>query len=148
MAAPRTKEDALQKMRFIWTAYIVTILLYVYMGETVPGYSWLNFSFAGKTFIVLSILDFCCFLWAWRKLYSPALDAIQKRPENIDAVRRWMTTWIILICIAECEALFALACRLGGKTLQQSLPFYLVGLLLTLWLWPREVWSSAKIAMQ
>ena len=148
MATPRTKEEALQQMRLMWFGFIVTIPLYIYMGETMTGFSWLNFSYAGKTFAVLSILDLYCFMWAWRKRYSPALGAIQREPENIHAVRRWMSSWTILICMAESETLFGFAFRKGDKTLQQSLPFYIVGLLLTLWLWPRHAWSSTKIGTQ
>jgi hypothetical protein len=96
----------------------------------------------------LAVFSLLSFLWARRKLYSPALEAMQSQPENNVAVRRWMFSWIISICIAECESLFGLAFRMGGKTLQQSAPFYAAGLLLTLWLWPRQFWSSTKMAAQ
>jgi hypothetical protein len=148
LVAPKTKEEALRQMRLIWFAFIVSIALYVWIGETMPGFSWLTFPNAGKTFVTLAVLNFLYFLWAWRKLYSRALEVIQIQPENIHAVRRWMNAWIILMCLAESETLFGLAFRMGGKTLQQSLPFYMVGSILTLWLWPRQVWSSTKTAIQ
>ena len=124
------------------------IPLYVYIGETIPGFSWLNFPNAGKTFVILEVIDLLSFLWVRRELYSPALEVIQSQPENIHAVRRWLSSWIILLCTANCEPLFGLAFRMGHKTLQQSLPFYVVGSLLILWLWPRQVWPSTKIAAQ
>jgi hypothetical protein len=148
LAAPRTKEEALQYMRFTWFAFIVSIVLYVWIGETMPGFSWLNFAKAGEIFVILGVFNLLSFLWARRKLYSPALEVIQSQPENVRAVRRWMSSWIVLLCIAQSETLFGLAFRMGDKTLQQSLPFYVVGSVLTLWLWPRQVWSSTKIAAQ
>jgi hypothetical protein len=54
----------------------------------------------------------------------------------------WVGGGIVLISIAQCEALFGLALREDGKTLEQTLPFYLAGFLLTLWLWPRKVWLA------
>jgi hypothetical protein len=135
-------------MRFVWFGYIVSIVLYVWVGETMPGLSWLNFSRAGETFVILGVLDLLYFSWSKRKRYSPALEGIQSQPENIRTVRRWMNSWIVLVCIAQSEALFGLVFRMGDKTLQQSLPFYVVGFLLTLWLWPRQVWSSTSNAAQ
>lgn len=148
LAAARTKEEALQQMRFIWFAFIVSIALYVWIGETMPGFSWLTFDNAGKAFFILAVLNLVSFSWAWRKLYSPALAVIRSHPENIRAVKRWMSSWIILLCNAESLAVFGLAFRMGDKTLQQSSPFYVVGLLLTLWLWPRQVWQSTKTVPQ
>jgi len=133
-------------MRFLWFGYSVPIVLYIWIGETMPGLSWLNFPRAGATFVILGVLSLLDFSWSKTKRYSPALEVIQSQPEDIRTVRRWMNSWIVLICIAQSEALFGLAFRMGGKTLQQSLPFYVVGVLLTLWLWPRRVWSSTRIA--
>lgn len=67
MAAARTKEEALQQMRFIWFAFIVSIALYVWIGETMPGFSWLTFDNAGKAFFILAVLNLVSFSWAWRK---------------------------------------------------------------------------------
>ena len=133
-------------MRIIWVCFIVTIALYIRTGETMPGFSWLRFKNAKETFETLAVLDFLYFFWAWRRLYCPALEAVQSQPENIRAVTRWMGSWMIVLTIAETETLFGLASQLGGQTLQQSSPFYVVGSLLTLWLWPRQFWPSANAA--
>ena len=113
-----------------------------------PEFSWLNFSTSGETLVALSILCLCDFLWFWRKRYSQALHAVQTEAENIRLIKRWMNYWVILVSLAECEALFGLALRLGGKRLQQALPFYLVALLLMLRLWPRKFLSSTGAAVR
>lgn len=135
-------------MRLLWLAFFVSIALYVWIGETMPGFSWLSFENAGKILFMLAVLDLLSFSWARRKLYSPALEVLQSQPENIRAVKRWMSTWTILLCNAQAVAVFGLAFRMGDKTLRQSLAFYVVGFLLTLWLWPRQVWSSTRTATQ
>ena len=141
MAAPRTREEALRHMRLAWLSFIASVALIVWAGEWIPGFSWLAFPHAGKTFVILGVYCILSFFWIWRKRYSPALRAIRSQPEDVQAVRRWMGFWTILICIANAEILFGFALRMGGKTLQQSLPFYVPGSLLILWLWPRQVWS-------
>lgn len=148
MTTPGTKEEALQKMRRLWLAIALTIPLYVYIGETMPGFSWLTFSNAGRTFIILSIFDLWSLLWFWGKRFSPALKAVRSQPENTRMVSRWMTCWIILVCLAETEALFGVALQMGSKSLKQSLPLYLVAFFLMLCLWPRQFWSSTGLTAQ
>jgi hypothetical protein len=129
-------------MRFAWLAFVVSILLYAYIGEAMPRLAWFSFANAASVYIVLSVFNLYYFFQVRKRLYSPALKALQDEPDNIQAVRRWMGGGIVLISIAQCEALFGLALREDGKTLEQTLPFYLVGFLLTLWLWPRKVWLA------
>jgi hypothetical protein len=144
LAAPRTKEAVLQQMRLIWFGFIIAIPLYAWVGETVQATSWLNFWHAGEVFGILAVVELFYFFWARKKLYTPALVALQNQPGDMHAVRRWMNSWIVLLCMANSMILFGLAFRLGSKTLQQSVPFYVVGSLLILWLWPRQVWSTPK----
>ena len=142
MAAPKTKEEALQQMRLMWLAIISSIVLYVYTSEMMRGIAWLTFSHAGALFAVLAIFNLYSFSWFRMKRYYPAVRAIQSQPENIQAVRRWMSCWTIILCVAESEAVFGFTFQMGGKTLRESLPFYVVGFLLVLWLWPRPVWQT------
>jgi hypothetical protein len=144
LGAPRTRDEALGQMHLMWFSFIVAFVLIVWAGETMPGFSWLAFPNAGKTFFILAVFYILSFFWVRGKRYSPALEAIRSQPEDIHAVRRWMSSWTMLVCMANAQTLFGFAFRMGGKTLQQSLPFYVLGFLLTLWLWPRQVWSSPK----
>jgi hypothetical protein len=146
MATPRTREEALMQMRIVWCAFLLAFPLYIYAGHVSRSISWLSFPNAGKIFVILAVLNLCSFVSTWHKLYSPARRALQNQPGNIDAARRWNSSWVALICIVQCQPLFGLAFQTGGKTLQQSLPFYVVGALLTLWLWPRKVWVLDKAA--
>jgi hypothetical protein len=131
-------------MRLTWLSFIVSVALIVWAGETMPGFSWLAFPNAGKIFVILAVFYILSFFLFWRNRYSPALGAIRSQPEDVHAVRRWMSSWTVLLCMANAETLFGFALRMGGKTLQQCLPFYVLGSFLILWLWPRQVWSSPK----
>jgi hypothetical protein len=131
-------------MRLVWFNLIVSFVLFVWIGETMPGISWLAFPNAGKTFVILAVFDIVSLFWSWRKRYSPALGAVRSQPKDIDAVRSWKGSWTVLVCMANAEIAFGFAFRMGGKTLQQTLPFYVFGALVFLWLWPRPVWSSPK----
>jgi hypothetical protein len=146
LATPRTKEEALQQIRIVWCAFILTIPLYIYAGHVFGTISWLSFPNAGKLFIILAVLNLWSYGWTWRSRYSPARSTFQDEPEDIDAVRRWNGSWVVLISVAQCQSLFGFALQMGGKTLEQSLPFYAAGAILTLWLWPRKVWELDKTA--
>lgn len=148
MAAPKTREEALRQMRLVWFCFVISIPLYVYVGETMPGFLWLSFPNAGRTFVILAALNLFSFSWVLRKRYFPDAAVVRTEPETMRAVRRWMTSWTILICNANSVVLIGLAFRMGGKTLQQSLPFYVIGALLILSLWPRQIWSSTRMAAQ
>ena len=140
MATPRTREETLQEMRLMWFVFIATIPVYVFMGET-TRFSWLSSPVAGKILICYAALNVLSVSWALRKRYIPALESLRSQPENTHDLVRWKAGWLIVICNATALILVGLAFRLGGRTLQQSLPFYLVGTFLSLWLWPRQVGS-------
>jgi len=133
-------------MRLMWIAIVVSILLYVYIGDTMPGFEWLNFRNAGKIFVIAAVLNLLYFFWFRTKRYRVAVDLAKEHPEDFRAVKRWMNYWVILLSVADSEALLAFCFRMGNKTLQQSLPLYGVGFLLTLSLWPRPIWASTRIA--
>jgi len=144
LAVPKTKEEALRHMRLTWLSFVASFALIVWTGETTHGFSWLAAPSAGKTIVILAVSYILSFLFIWRKRYSAALMAVRSQPDDMRAVRRWTAYWSILLCAAMSGAIFGCAVRMGGKTLQQSLPFYMTGALLILWLWPRQVWSRPE----
>lgn len=131
-------------MRLTWLAFTILIPLYIWAGETIRGFSWLNFPYAGRVFGILAVSDLFYFFWARKKLYLPALEDIQSQPGNVHFLMRWKYSWTVLICMANSVMLFGFAFRMGGKTLQQSLPFYVLASFLILWLWPRLVGPLPK----
>jgi hypothetical protein len=147
MAVPVTKEQALRNMRVMWFGFILSVVLYIYIGLTMkPSFSWMGFRNAETIFGVLSTFYFLGFLWAWWKVYRPAMRLVRNQPEDVHAVRRLMVGWIMLLAGAEAEVLFGFIFWMGNKTFAQSLPFFVLGSVLLLSLWPRQFWSSADAA--
>lgn len=66
-------------MRSIWIAFVVSIGLDVYIGETVPGFEWLYFWHAGRVFVTLSILKFASFAWLRMKRYPASAELAKAR---------------------------------------------------------------------
>jgi len=124
-------------MRFLWASFCVSIPLYIYAGRLVGASGSLRFPNAEKILVVLGALSLLSFFWFWKKQYLPALDDLRNQPENIRAIQRWRTYWTILACVANSVAVLGLIFWMAGKTLQQSLPFFVAGFLLLLLLWPR-----------
>jgi uncharacterized protein (DUF1684 family) len=145
LAIPKTREEALLQMRLVWLAFVVSVPLYVFIGETTQ-YSWLNFRNAESIFVVFGALNLLSFTWILRNRYSPSLRDALTQPDNPVIVRRWMTSWMIAVCNANALLVTGLILRMGGKTLRQTLLFWVVGTILILSLWPRKIWSSAKMA--
>jgi hypothetical protein len=83
-----TSEEALRQMRRLWFTLIVSFALFVWIGETMPGYSWLAFPSAGKIFVLLAAFNLVSLFWFWRERYSPALGAIRSQPQDINVVRK------------------------------------------------------------
>jgi hypothetical protein len=145
LEAPKTQEQALQQMRLYWAAFAVTIPIYLFAGTTSFRISWLNFQNSGKIFVALAALNLCAFSWALRKLYLPAKQRLQQNPENAAAVKRWMSSWMVLVCDAGAMSLYGFAFWTGNKTLKQSSPFFVIELVLMIFLWPRSLPSSPRI---
>jgi len=145
---PNTIGEALQQMRFMWFAIALTIPLYVYAGGTLTELSWLTFRNAGRIITILVALNLTSFWWTLRRRYLPALAVLRSQRNSVQAVRRWMRYWTMLLCSAESVVVLGVVFRLGGKTLRQSLAFYVIGSLLILSLWPRRIESSTEISAQ
>lgn len=142
VAHPKTKEESLRQLRSIWLAYLATVPLYVYAVQLMSGPSWLHFRNAVEVFSILSAFDLISFVWFWQKRHSRAVETLRSNPEDVHAIRRWVASVTILLALAESHAVFGAILGLGGTTLEESSPFFIVTVILMLLLWPRKVWES------
>ena len=124
-------------MRTMWLVLVISIPAYLYAGKLVQGISWLKFQDAGKTFVALAALELLAFSWVLGKRFIPARRSLRSQPGSADAVKRWMSSWTILLCNAHSVIIFGFAFWMGDKTLRQSLPFFVIGSVLMISLWPR-----------
>jgi len=144
MAVRVTKEQTLRTMRVIWFAFIMSVVLYIYVCKMIRPSSP---SGAETTlFVVPAVLDLLSFLWIRFKRYAPALQSLQSQPEDVRAVAKWRVFLVALLAMAEAEILFGVVSWMLNGIFRQSLPFFVLGSLLLLSLWPRQFWSSSPIA--
>ena len=129
---------ALRTLRAVQWSMLASILLYGFLGERVgptaravnPSISYLlatlSVAIVGMIFIVR------------RTLVLRAAESLATKPEDILSLNHWRTGYIATYVLCEALALFGLALRLMGSTLQQSLLFYVGGFVLLLFFAPKR----------
>ena len=120
-------------MRVMWFAFIVSVVLYIYVCMMIKPSSPSGATMA--LFIVPAALDLLLFFWIRIKRYAPAL---QSQPGDVRAVGKWRVYWVLLLALAEAEILFGVVSWMLNGIFKQSLPFFVLGSLLLLSLWPRQ----------
>jgi cytochrome b561 len=122
-------------------AMLVSIVLYVYVGETVAGKNLRTpapnppFYFA-ITLVGIAIVGM---IFALRRLFVlRAEQELAARPEDPAALMRWRSGYIITYAMSEAIALLGLVLRLIGSSLSQAAPFYFVAFILMLFFGPRR----------
>ncbi len=131
-------------MRLIQIAMLVSIALYVVVGEKVAlhaptpkstlfyGISFISISMVGAIFVVR------------RTLVMPSEGVLRERPDDVVNLARWKSGYIVTFAFCETLALFGLVLRLLGFTLSQVWPFYLGGFALMLFFAPRAPRTEAS----
>jgi hypothetical protein len=135
---------ALRTVRLIQIAMLVSIALYVVVGEKVAlhaptpnstlfyGISFISISMVGAIFVVR------------RTLVMPSEGVLRERPDDVVNLARWKSGYIVTFAFCETLALFGLVLRLLGFTLSQVWPFYLGGFALMLFFAPRAPRAEAS----
>jgi len=129
---------SLKTLRTIQWAMLVSILLYVGVGEMVgprtnhvdPALSYVFSSLAvglvGTIFVVR------------RTLVLSAATTLAAQPEDHLSLNQWKTGYIVTYALCEVLALFGLVLRCRGSQVQQSLLFYIGGFVLLFFFRPRQ----------
>jgi len=136
-------ESALRLLRIVQIAMLVSIALYVFVGEaaarraTAPNItmsyaiSFVSISIVGVIFVVR------------RTLILPAEVQLRAKPDDGVLLARWRTGYICTYALCEALALSGLVLRVLGFTLGQVWPYYLGGFALLLLCWPRRPRAEA-----
>jgi len=135
---------ALRTVRLIQVAMLVSIALYVVVGEKVAlhaptpnstlffAISFVSISTVGVIFVVR------------RTLVMQSEGVLRERPDDAVSMARWKSGYIVTFALCETLALFGLVLRLMGFTLSQVWPFYLGGFALMLFFAPRAPRAEAS----
>jgi len=130
-------------VRLIQIAMLVSIVLYVVVGELVGRTADLN----NALFYTLSLASISTLGAAFvvrRTLVLPAEALLQEKPSDPLAQARWKTGYIFLYALCDAMALFGLILRIAGFTLVHVWGFYLGGFLLLLLFSPRAPQSRLR----
>jgi hypothetical protein len=136
-------EPARRAVQIIRIALLVSILLYVLIGERMGPITAAapnrNLYFL-LTLVALTTVGMIFAVWRLFVLRSEATLAAQ--PEDRAALKRWRSGYIISYSLCEVVALFGLLLRILGFALSEVAPFYLVGFVLILLFSPRRAPSA------
>jgi hypothetical protein len=138
-------EPARKLLQTVRIALLVSIAAYVFIGERIGQRSARapdrNFYFA-LTLVAITTLGI---IFAVRRLFvlrSEATLAVQ--PEDMAALNRWRSGYIITYALCEVLALFGFVLRFVGFNLSQVAPFYLVGFALMLLFGSRRPYDKSR----
>ena len=121
---------SLRTLRLVQWAMLLSILLYVAVGEVLGPriqhvdpilsyvFSTLAVGIVGTIFVVR------------RTLVLRAASTLVNQPDDHLSLNQWKTGYIVTYALCESLALFGLVLRFRGSELQQSLLFYLGGFVL------------------
>jgi hypothetical protein len=139
-------EPARKLLQTVWVVFLLSIALYVFIGERIRESTAAvpdrNFYFA----ITLVAITTVGMTFAVRRLFVLRPEAtLAEHPEDSAALKRWRTGYLITYTLCETVALFGFVLRLVGFNLSQVAPFYLVGFVLMLLFAPRRASSGNQI---
>jgi hypothetical protein len=129
--------EALRTVRLMQLAMLVSIALYVFIGERVAGRvpAPNSMVFYGISFVSISIIG--AILVVRRTLVMQSEVQLLQKPDDRIVIARWRMGYVVTYALCEALALFAFVLRFLGFTLAQVWPFYLGGFALMLFFAPR-----------
>jgi F0F1-type ATP synthase membrane subunit c/vacuolar-type H+-ATPase subunit K len=137
-------QASLRSLRIVWIALLIALGIYVYLPESlnVQPRTPSPVIFLAVAVVTIGIVGSAFFMR--RKWIAPAQAELAADLENGKALARWRTGYLCCLALAESLGLYGLVLRFLGFTLQQVEPFYLAGLGLLLFFFPR--FSASRTA--
>ena len=126
-------DAALKVVQTVRIAMLVSIVLYVFVGEVSarpPMTSPSVLIFYALTFVSITMVGIIMVIR--RTLIFPAQTALAAHATDAAALSRWRGGYIFSYAIAEAIALYGLVLRFLGFTLTQVAPFYIAAAMLLL----------------
>ena len=127
---------ALRTLRLVQVAMLVSIGIYVVLGETIhpPPIAQPSFLYAAS---VASIAVVGAVMVVRRTLVLQSEGELRQKPYEPATLSRWRTGYIVTYALCEALALFGLILRLAGFSLDHVWPYYASGFVLMLLFWPK-----------
>ncbi len=131
-------DAAIKILRILQFALLASIIVYVALvvvgtsaGRTPAPVIFVAFTFIAITNVIVIL--------AMRKLLvSKAEEILRANPQDVGALMRWRSGYIVTYAFAEAVALFGLVLHFLGFTLIQVAPFFLAGFVIIVFFGPRR----------
>jgi F0F1-type ATP synthase membrane subunit c/vacuolar-type H+-ATPase subunit K len=135
--------QALKILRMIRWSLLASIVLYSVVGEKVSAARGRIDPSLTYLFTTLGVAVVGAIFVVRRTLVLQAAESLGAHPEDSLSLNHWRTGYIVTYVLCEALALFGLVQRILGGTLQQSIPYYLSGFVLLIFLWARQPESAS-----
>jgi len=129
-------ESTVRTLRLLQIAMLVSIVLYVLIGERLAQQRSPNAALF-YAMSLASITTIGIILVVRRTLVLQSEETLRARPSDVLALSRWRSGYIVTYALAEAQALLGLVLRFFGFSLSQVAPFYVAGFILMLFFGPR-----------
>lgn len=135
---PPTIDTTLRWLRVWYSILLIAIALYVVVSERAEHQLIdMNRAFLVGLGLIAAILVGIA-LYVQVKVIRPALETLQAKPDAVASLASWRSASLASYVIAEAIVLFGLCLRFLGGARALCIPFYFVGVLLMLFLFPRR----------
>jgi hypothetical protein len=135
---PPTIDGTLRWLRVWYSILFIAIVVYVAVAERAQHQLIdMNRAFLAGLSVVAAILIGIA-LYVQVKVVRPALETLQSKPDAVSALASWRSASLVSYVVAEAIVLFGLCLRFLGGARALCIPFYFVGILLMLFLFPRR----------
>lgn len=131
-------ESAIKVVRAIQIGLLVSVVLYVVVGERVGSVPRLNDPVVFYVLSLATITIVGVILVVRRTLVLQSAAALAARPNDLATLSRWRAGHIMTYALSEAIAIFGFVLRIMGFTLSQVAYFYIAGFILLLFFGPRR----------
>jgi hypothetical protein len=133
-----TLDGTLRTLRTVYLVLLAAMLLYVTIAERAE-HQLINMN---RTFLAglggIAAIGVVIALYVQAKMIRPALETLQAKPDDATSLGRWRSGSLASYVVAEGIVLFGLCLRFLGGTRAMALPFYGVGIVMMIFLFPRR----------
>ena len=136
-------ETAIKVVRVLQVAMLMSVLLFVVVGELVGSNPRLSnpaltsptlfYALSMATITIVGVI-----LVVRRTLVLQSAAALAARPSDVATLNRWRAGYVMTYALSEAIAMFGLLLRVIGFSLSQVASFYLAGFILLLFFGPRR----------
>lgn len=131
--------DTLRLLRMVHAALVVSMILYAWIpGQTLHSYPNEINRQLFTTLAILAGATLGAAVIVRAKMIQPAVEALRSKPDDRASLNRWRAGSFIVYALTESVVLYGFVLLLQGATRSEAAGFYVAGIGLMLWWYPRR----------